>query len=191
MSPFETTPAPETAHPIARAVATTSPGRPKWLTTMASTSLAVALLWIFLAGLIVLLGYMVDVLSARNPEALREAGITVDLLAHLNLVAAISLFSGLWLLVAAVTAYACRPITRHLHNALAIFRIVLMVALIVGTSNMAPPTNLALPGAEMLSGPLMIALIAGMELLYPVAILIVFNRKKWRDELVAIRRASA
>lgn len=187
-TPADTTP-PDPLPPIARAVAPAPPSRrPKWLTVMAGTSLAVALMWIFLAGLIVVLGWMIQVLGQRDPQVLKDAGLSPDLLAHLNTAAAVSVLSGIWLLIAAITAYARRPITRHLHNTLALFRIVLMVGLIAGAGDMAPPPNTALPGSELLSGPLAITLIAGLELLYPVTILIVFNRKKSRDDLYAAAR---
>lgn len=186
----ENTPSASSPLPLARAVAPTPlpapPNRrPKWLTAMASTSLAIALMWIFIAGLIAVLGWMIQFLAQRDPHVLKDAGLSPGLLNHLNIVAAASAFSGVWLLIAAITAYARRPITRHLHNALAVFRIVLLGAMIVGAENLALPNSTSIPGTEILTGPLAVVLIGGLELIYPVAILIVFNRKKWRDELLA------
>ena len=155
---------------------------------MAWLGVITALLWMFLAVLIAISLLGLQAMESIDPQI--AAGISIDdeTRRQLMRMAALYLVSGILLLAAGWTAFAERYVTRILHNTLAVMRLVLLIlwAIDVARSGGSTPVHKIAP--EMTLSPMLLILMGALELIYPAAILIIFNKPARVDTLRNLTR---
>lgn len=159
-----------------------SPGR--WLSVMGGFSVTIGGLSLLVAVLCGAAWAMLRLLAGRLPPGHPAPAAWV-----IAAVGGISLVGGAWFLAAGLTALRGRPSTWGWHMGAAGFRIAAYVAVMVLPLEMAGPTAVGGP-ASFTHGPGARVLIAVLELIYPVAVLVVFNRPSHRRYLRALRRVA-
>lgn len=155
---------------------------------MAWLGVITALLWMLLAFLIAISLLGLQAMESIDPQIAVGISIGDETRRQLMQMAALYLISGILLLAASWTAFAGRYVTRFLHNTLAVMRLLLLILWAVDVARSGGSTPVHEIAPEMTLSPMVLMLMGALELIYPAAILILFNKPARVDTLRNLAR---